>query len=440
MDKTFHIITMGCQMNECDSDYLSQSLVLSGFRRSNSPQNADVVLLNTCAVRAKPEQKAFSQIGRLTKIKEKKPHILIGVVGCLAQKRGRELLDRFPHIDFIMGPREIGNIAAILTRASLGGERIAALDMEVVPPPPIHSEDYCKGRVSDFVSVMEGCNNFCTYCVVPYVRGREISRPPHEIVSQIEKIISDGVREITLLGQNVNSYKWTAKTGPWDFSRLLREVDKIEGLVRLRFTTSHPKDLSQDLMHCFDDLEKLCPHIHLPFQAGSNAVLKKMARGYSREHYLQLIENLKEIKNDIAITSDVMVGFPGETESDFLMTLDLIKRIEFDSLFSFKYSDREGTLAQNMGPKISENEKASRLKELQDLQKEISLRKNKEMEGQQVEVLVDGHGKRENQIAGRTPQNKIVNFSGNINMIGCLVNVKIESGLLHSLRGRSIID
>lgn len=437
MNRTFHIITMGCQMNECDSDYLAQSLILSGLEQVNDPQNSDLILLNTCAVRAKPEQKALSQIGRLTKIKEKNPKLLIGVTGCLAQKEGEELINRFPQVDFVMGPREIGNINEILTRVSLGNEKVVAINMMQAPALPLHKKNYSRGRVADFVSIMEGCNNFCTYCVVPYVRGREISHSPDDIILQIKRLISDGVKEITLLGQNVNSYNWSNEKTQWDFARLLREIDKIPDLVRLRFTTSHPKDLSNDLMSCFADLEKLCPHIHLPFQAGSNSILKNMGRGYSRDHYLQLVENLLNIRYDIAITSDVMVGFPGETENDFRMTLDLIKRIEFDSLFSFKYSDREGTLARNLRPKISEAEKSLRLQELQDLQKEISLRKNKGLEGKQVEVLVDCQGKRKNQIGGRTPQNKIVNFVGDISIMGTLVNVKIEHGLLNSLRGKT---
>jgi len=288
--------------------------------------------------------------------------------------------------------------------------------------------------VTGYLSIMEGCNNFCSYCIVPYVRGREISRPPEEIMIEAKNLISEGVKEITLLGQNVNSYRWEGME-KWNFVTLLREMTQLDGLLRLRFTTSHPKDLSEQLIHCFGDLQKLCPHIHLPFQAGSNSVLDRMKRGYSREKYIQLIEKLRAVRPDIAITSDVMVGFPGETDQDFDMTLNLIKRVQFDSLFSFKYSDRKGTVAAKMDAKVGETDKSLRLSVLQSLQKKISLKKNRALEGKQLEVLVEGNSKKGGQISGRTGSNKIVNFNSNNNMIGRLVIVTVNRGLLNSLQG-----
>jgi tRNA-2-methylthio-N6-dimethylallyladenosine synthase len=269
---------------------------------------------------------------------------------------------------------------------------------------------------------------------VPYVRGREVSRPPEEILKEAEHLISQGIKEITLLGQNVNSYFWGPGKG-FNFPSLLRKMSKLDGLARIRFTSSHPKDLSEDLVQCFGELDNLCPHIHLPFQAGSNRILKLMNRGYTREKYMELIGELREVRPGIAITSDVMVGFPGERTDDFLMTLDLIKKIEFDSLYSFKYSDRKGTLARKMYGKIDEVEKSSRLKELQQLQKGITLRKNKCLEGMELEILVEGPSKKEGQLTGRTGTNKVVNFINNNSVMFNSVKVEIKRAFVNSLWG-----
>lgn len=432
--KTFYIKTMGCQMNEYDSDFLAQSLINSGFSPTDNAKDADIILINTCTVRAKPEQKAFSLLGRMSELKRKNPRLIMGVVGCLAQQKGHELVERFPQLDLVMGPREIGRIREIFGQICADGEKIVATHLEPGPPHPVSCQGYFDGRVTGYLSIMEGCNNFCSYCIVPYVRGREISRPPEEIMIEAKNLISEGVKEITLLGQNVNSYRWEGME-KWNFVTLLREMTQLDGLLRLRFTTSHPKDLSEQLIHCFGDLQKLCPHIHLPFQAGSNSVLDRMKRGYSREKYIQLIEKLRAVRPDIAITSDVMVGFPGETDQDFDMTLNLIKRVQFDSLFSFKYSDRKGTVAAKMDDKVGETDKSLRLSVLQSLQKKISLKKNRALEGKQLEVLVEGNSKKGGQISGRTGSNKIVNFNSNNNMIGRLVIVTVNRGLLNSLQG-----
>jgi tRNA-2-methylthio-N6-dimethylallyladenosine synthase len=284
---------------------------------------------------------------------------------------------------------------------------------------------------------MEGCNNFCSYCIVPYVRGREVSRPPEEIIKEIKKLVEHGVKEVTLLGQNVNSYR-PEQSRAEEFSSLLRRLNDIEGLLRIRFTTSHPKDLSDDLIYCFKDLEKLCGHIHLPLQSGSNAILKSMKRGYTREHYLELVEKLRRVSQDVAITSDVIVGFPGETGGDFELTLDMVKRIEFDHLFSFKYSDREGTLASAMEPKVLSQEGAARLQTLQELQKGITLSKNRKLVGQKVEVLVEGRSKRGNELTGRTKSNKVVNFDCESEWLGDLVQVRIKNAYANSLKGELI--
>jgi tRNA-2-methylthio-N6-dimethylallyladenosine synthase len=435
MSRTFYIKTMGCQMNEYDSDFLARSLIYNGFSPVDDPADADVILINTCTVRAKPEQKAVSLLGRMTAIKRRKPGLILCIVGCLAQKEGGKLMKRFPQLDLVMGPRELGRFQDVIGRIDTNGEKIVATGLESAPPHPVHCKGYFNGRVTGYISIMEGCNNFCSYCVVPFVRGREISRSPADILVEANNLILDGIKDITLLGQNVLSYRWE-KEEKSDFVSLLRELGKLEGLLRLRFTTSHPKDLSDEIIQCFGDINNLCPHIHLPFQAGSNAILKRMNRGYTAEKYMELIAKLRMVRPDIAATSDVMVGFPGETDEDFDMTLDLIKRVQFDGLFSFKYSDRNGTLAAKMSDKVQNSEKIRRLKVLQKLQKQITFKKNRDLEGRQMQVLVEGQSKKRGQLTGRTGTNKIVNFIGNIKQVGHLVELTIKDGCRNSLRGQ----
>jgi tRNA-2-methylthio-N6-dimethylallyladenosine synthase len=282
---------------------------------------------------------------------------------------------------------------------------------------------------------MEGCNNFCSYCIVPYVRGREISKPVDDILAEARSLVVQGVKEITLLGQNVNSYNWIDGNRRWRFPDLLEKIGGVEGLVRLRFTTSHPKDVSLDLIHSFKDIPNLCPHIHLPFQAGSNRILKSMKRRYTREDYMKLVENLKNFNPGIAITSDVMVGFPGETDNDFEETLDLIRHVRFDSLYSFKYSDRAGTAAEKMENKVAESVKTSRLAILQDLQEQITREKNKQLEGRVLEVLVEGESRKGGQRTGKTDTNKIINFQCNKCSIGELVMIRVQEAFINSFRG-----
>ena len=432
--KTFFVITMGCQMNEYDSDFLARTLIHDGFLPSDNPESADLVLINTCTVRDKPEQKAFSALGRMGVIKRRKPDMILGMVGCLAQQYGAKLLKRFPQLDLVLGPRELSRIQDVLKSLGQGRGKVVATDLGMEMSRPLSFRHHFRGRITGSISIMNGCNNFCSYCIVPFVRGREISRPPEEILIEAENMISDGIKEIMLLGQNVNSYQWGKKDN-WNFPSLIREVGKLKGLLRLRFATSHPKDVSFELIRCFRQVNTLCPHLHLPFQAGSTRILQRMKRDYTREEYMELVDNLREVRPDIAITSDVMVGFPGETEKDFEMTLDLVERIRFDALFSFKYCDRGGTLAAKMSDKVGEKEKASRLSVLQELQKRISLEMNKDLEMKQLDVLVEGQSKRGDQLTGRTGTNKVVNFTGDINKIGSLVKIKIKHGFQNSLLG-----
>jgi tRNA-2-methylthio-N6-dimethylallyladenosine synthase len=421
-------------MNEYDSDYLAQVLVNSNLLPTDTPNNADLILINTCSVRAKAEQKALSLLGRMISLKRRKPDLIVGVAGCIAQQEGSKLMERFPELDLVLGTREIESIENLLESLVSKRQKIVATNIDLRPPSPLAKDGYFKGRVKSYVSIMEGCDNFCTYCIVPYVRGREVSRPPDDIIRETEHLISQGVKEVTLLGQNVNSYVW-GKGEVFRFPSLLRELSKRPGLSRIRFTTSHPKDLSEDLMHCFGELENLCPHIHLPLQAGSNKILEFMNRGYTREKYLERVEKLRIIRPDIAISSDVMVGFPKESLEDFESTLELIREIEFDSLYSFKYSDRKGTLAERMDGKISEPEKSSRLTQLQQIQRAITLEKNRRLEGQALEILVEGESKKGGQLTGRTATNKIVNFAHKNSLVGELVNVTIKRAHVNSLWG-----
>lgn len=417
-------------MNVYDSDLAAQALIETGFSPVNSPEQADLVLINTCVVRAKPEQKALSFLGRMAALKKRHPDMVLGVLGCMAQKQGRRLTERFPYVDFVLGPRELGRIQEIVN-GKAGCQAMVATDLSQPPPQAQACPGYFAGRVTGFISIMEGCDNFCSYCVVPYVRGREASKSPEDIRAEAEHLQSQGVKEITLLGQNVNSYFYQDPS-LWNFAALLYDLSRIRGISRLRFTTSHPKDLSYELIECLAAIDKLCPHIHLPFQAGSNKILKRMGRGYTRERYLALIQKLREAVPHIAITSDVMVGFPGETDEDFTWTLDLMDQVGFDSLFSFKYSDRKGTRAETLDHKVDEATKGTRLTTLQTMQREITLQKNKQLLGETAEILVEGVSKK-GELTGRTPTNKVTNFNGDMSNIGKVINVKIESVSANSL-------
>jgi tRNA-2-methylthio-N6-dimethylallyladenosine synthase len=434
LQRFYHIITMGCQMNEYDSDRLGQMLERAQYLPAEDPGNADLILINTCAVRAKAEHKALSVLGRTISLKRSRPEIFLGMTGCVAQHKGALLLERYPELDFVLGTRELGRFPEILEKLDGRPCRVNATELRTGSVPLVCCKGFFKGRVKSYITIMEGCNNFCAYCVVPYVRGREVSRSPQDIKTEAEYLIQEGVKEVTLLGQNVNSYFY--KDGYlFTFSDLLRMLHEMKGLERIRFTTSHPKDLSDELVQCFADLGKVCSHIHLPFQAGSNRVLKAMNRGYDRDKYMDLIRKLREVRAGMAVTSDVMVGFPGETPQDFELTLDLIRRVEFDSLYSFKYSDREGTRAAAMDGKIDEGEKLERLSVLQNLQKTITLKNNKGMVGKIVKILVEGESKKGGQLTGRTSTNKIVNFSGDPMDIGNIVKVVIKRAHTNSLWG-----
>ncbi len=445
-----YIHTIGCQMNVYDSERIVRLLEPLGYVKCDSVKTADLIILNTCAIREKAEQKAFSFLGRLADLKQKKPEMIIAVGGCVAQQEGRRILKRVPFLDAVFGTGAISRLPRIIENVEKQRIRVIDVDMNNpdeefdLPEPYPRSES-----VSRFVTIMRGCDNYCTYCVVPYVRGREQSRRPESIIREIEALLRSGVREVTLLGQNVNSYG--KKEGFCSFAELLAQINRVEGLARIRFTTSHPKDLSQELMLAFRDLDRLCRHIHLPVQSGSDSVLKRMNRKYTRDHYLRLVEELRGICPDVAITSDIIAGFPGESRADFEMTLDLIRTVAYEGLFAFAYSDRPNAPAAGFSEKVPEEEQQSRLREVLALQEQFTLEKNRRLIGSVQEILVDGISRRqmsgdrsqpEIQMSGRTTENRIVNFMADSaeaeSLMGKLVNVEIAEAFSHSLRGNCL--
>lgn len=439
MTKRVYIETYGCQMNKHDSARILSLLEQSWYVETEEPREADLILINTCSVREKPEQKVYSALGRFRRLKEEKGAIL-GVAGCVAQQEGEKLLERIPYLDLVIGTHAIPKVLQLLARVEETGERVCetGFDPEGRYLDPLLPQG-TSFSVKSYVTIMQGCNQFCSYCIVPYVRGEERSRRSEEIVEEVRRLAEGGVKEVCLLGQNVNAYGKGSKEGV-DFPQLLSRLNGVEGIERIRFTTSHPKDLSEALIQAHGSLKKLCEHIHLPFQSGSDRILKAMNRGYTREHYLEKVRRLREVCPSIAITADVIVGFPGEGEKDFEETLDLVERVRFDDLFSFKYSPRKGTRASELPDQVDERVKQERLVRLQRLQKEITLEKNRAMEGRVEEILVEGYSKQDRRdMTGRTRTNKVVNFEGDPHLTGRLIPVKIVKAYAHSLRGEIVI-
>lgn len=443
-------------MNVYDSERIAEALKPLKYQETSDLKRADLVIVNTCAIREKAEQKVFSFLGRLAGLKRKNPDIIIGVGGCVAQQEGEKILERVPHLDVVFGTHAISRLPKIIQRVEIKKCRIVDVEtITTIDEFEAVRDSVDEGKVARFVTIMRGCDNYCTYCVVPYVRGGERSRNPEHIIEEISGLVDKGLREVTLLGQNVNSYG--KKQGLCSFSELLYRINEIEGLLRVRFTTSHPKDLSDALINAFKELPKLCNHIHLPVQSGSNKILERMNRKYNRQQYLEKVDKLRRVKPDIAISSDFIVGFPGETPADFEETLNLIRQVRYDSLFAFKYSDRPNASASQLSAKVPEWEKKVRLQRLLDLQEDITLKKNRSLVGSTQIILVEGFSKKQSskvresrppadlQWMGRTSTNKVVNFfqdetdaSGNEMLTGRLVHVRIENAFSHSLWGKPV--
>lgn len=433
----FFIETFGCQMNENDSDRIVGLLSKMHYERTDDPSRADVIILNTCSIRYKAQHKVYSALGRFKDYKEVNNNLIIGVGGCAAQQEGENLLVNVPHLDIVFGTHNIHNLPALIKNVKQKRQRAVSIDFSSKTDPE-DSFDYPleKNKVKTFVSIMRGCNNFCTYCIVPYVRGSEISRKGIDIIGEVTRLAEGGIKEVMLVGQNVNSY---GNNGHSDmsFPALLKAVSNVRGIERIRFMTSHPKDMSSELIEVFASEKKICSQIHLPIQAGSDKILKDMRRGYTRKDYLEKIDKIRKVCPDIAITTDIIVGFPGESERDFNDTMDVVRQVRYDNIFSFKYSPRPQTEASGYDGQVTEDVKGARLSVLQGVQREITLKKNEDMIGKVVEVLADGVSKKDplHKIAGRTSCGRVVNFSGTADLIGNLLSVKIVKTHSNSLEG-----
>jgi tRNA-2-methylthio-N6-dimethylallyladenosine synthase len=442
--KRVHIVTMGCQMNVYDSEQMLRHLAPLNYRHTSRMDRADLILLNTCSIREKAEHKVYSFLGRLVRMKRGKPDLIIGVGGCVAQQEGFRLVERAPHTDIVFGTFALGRLASLVQQVEAQKKQIVDIDARRTSEPLCVTGPILEpGRATAFVTIMQGCDNFCTYCVVPYVRGREISRAPGEILEETRLLVENGIPEVTLIGQNVNAYGKKNGHG-CDFPALLDKVNDIAGLRRIRFTTSHPKDLSDRLIEAFGRLDKLVPHIHLPVQSGSDRVLRRMNRGYTRDFYLKKVARLRDVQPDISITSDIIVGFPGEQNADFEATLDLVQQVGFDSLFMFKYSDRPNVPAAMFSDKVLDAVSGERFSTLLEMQTGFTLEKNRALVGTTQEVLVDGPSKRSaDQLTGRTACNRVVNFANEGDSkvrVGQILPVRILEAFSHSLLGHPVVE
>jgi len=436
MSRTFHITTFGCQMNEHDSEVIDGLLTERGFSSVKERKDASIVIINTCSVRDNADKRFFGTLGQLKKRKESDPSFIVCVCGCMMQQQ--RVVDtikaKYPWVDVIFGTNSIHHIPELIEKVAIEKEKV----VDIIENTEEIVEGLPAKRLFDhkaLVNIMFGCNNFCTYCIVPYTRGREKSRAPEAIVAEVKGLVADGVKEIMLLGQNVNSYNGNGTS----FAELLKMLNDVDGLERIRFMTSNPKDLSDELIEAFAVCDKLCRNLHLPIQSGSNRVLKRMNRKYTREDYLKLIEKLRKTVPDITLSTDIIVGFPGETNEDFEETLSIVKEVEYDSAFTFIYSIRKGTPAEKFEDQIEESEKHRRFDLLVNAVNEISEKKNKAYQDRVEKVLVDGVSKNDKStLTGRTDGFKLVNFAGKKELIGSIVDVKITDAKTFSLFGEVI--
>jgi tRNA-2-methylthio-N6-dimethylallyladenosine synthase len=438
--KKLYVQTYGCQMNQYDSERIAQVMARRDYVPTDRIETADLIVLNTCSVRDKAEQKVYSALGRWKELKEQRSDLIIGVGGCVAQQEGANLLRRVPHLDLVFGTHNIHKLPQMVEQVRASQSRLVET---VFYRDPSYMEDP-DGRTEvqgakAFVTIMQGCSKVCSFCIVPHVRGREVSRSSANIIAEIESLARHGVVEIMLLGQNVNSYG-KALPRELSFPELLARVNAIEGVQRIRFTTSHPQDLSPGLIEAFARLDKLCEHLHLPVQSGSDSVLSRMRRGYTRDEYLDRIDRLRKRCPNVALSSDIIVGFPGETDEEFADTLAMLKQVEYDEIFSFVYSPRPQTVSRKIyEDNVADEIKKARLHEVQKLQREISLGKNRQRIGIVEEILVDGKSRLKNgQLMGRTRANRIVNVIGRENLIGSLLPVRVIGATANSLIGEAL--
>jgi tRNA-2-methylthio-N6-dimethylallyladenosine synthase len=429
-----HLITYGCQMNEYDSERVAGLLRDERWELTADARDADLILLNTCAIREKAEEKVFSKLGELKQLKAVKPELVVGVMGCMAQLHRERIQARAPIVDLVFGSPAIARVGELVERARR--ERRPVLETGEGPLVKLTSRPPGASRLKAYVTVMEGCEKHCTFCVVPTTRGRERSHPPETIVAEVRGLVAEGVKDVTLLGQTVNAYGRDL-TPPSDLGELFERVNDVDGLERIRFTTSNPYNLTPKLIRAFRDVPKVCEWFHLPLQSGSNRVLARMNRGYTRERYLALIDELRDAVPDVSLSTDLIVGFPGETDEDFAATLDVVERVAYDNVFVFRYSRRPGTPAATMPDQIPDDVKASRNSRLLAVTTRVAAERSARLAGRTVEVLVDGTSRRDaGVLSGRTRCNRVVNFDGEGRAaLGDVVPVTVMDVLPHSLRG-----
>jgi len=434
--KKIFVKTFGCQMNEYDSEKIVDLMRdHEGYEQTNVADDADLILFNTCSVREKAQEKVFSDLGRVRRLKEENPNLIIGVGGCVASQEGQAIVSRAPFVDLVFGPQTLHRLPKLLSQRKTSGR--SQVDISF---PEIEKFDTLPTKLTSsstaFVSIMEGCSKYCSFCVVPYTRGEEISRPIDDVLVEVATLATQGVREVTLLGQNVNAYMWKQDSETLDFSLLLEHVADVPGIERIRYTTSHPKEFSKALIDCYQSLPKLVDHVHLPVQSGSDKILEAMKRGYTSDHYREIIRDLRTARHSVSIASDFIVGFPGETDKDFEETMRLVEDVDFDGSFSFMYSPRPGTPAAALPNHVPLEVKKNRLQRLQDKLNQNSIRYGKAMVGKTYPVLVEGASKKgEGQLTGRTSNNRVVNFEGHNRLTGHMVDIEITESLANSLKG-----
>ncbi|MBI2159229.1 MAG: tRNA (N6-isopentenyl adenosine(37)-C2)-methylthiotransferase MiaB [Candidatus Rokubacteria bacterium] len=429
-----HVITYGCQMNEYDSERVAGLLRGERYELTDDEAQADLILVNTCAIREKAEAKVFSKLGELRALKARKPELVIGVMGCMAQLHQETIQQRAPQVDLVFGSPAIARVGDLVQRVRRGGRPV--LETGEGPLVKITARPPAARRLKAFVTVMEGCEKCCTFCVVPTTRGRERSHPPEAIVAEVRSLAAEGCREVTLLGQTVNAYGRDL-TPPTDLAELMARVGDVDAIERIRFTTSNPYNLTSKLIRALRDLPKVCEYFHLPLQSGANRVLERMNRGYTREGYLELVDRLRDAVPEMAFSTDLIVGFPGETEADFGATLDMVERVGYDNVFAFRYSRRPGTLAAAMPDQVADDVKASRNTRLLEVVNRVTAARSRRLAGRTVEVLVDGTSRKNaGELSGRTRCNRVVNFDGQGRVsVGDLAWVRVTEALPHSLRG-----
>ena len=423
--KTVFFETFGCQMNKLDAELSLGLLQEDGYKIVDKVDEADVILFNTCSVRQHAEHKVYSHLGALKTLKKRHPEVIVGVLGCMAQKDGEAIFKRMPHVDLVCGTRMFSRLPELLLKLRNHGSHVLAIDEDQIVNVK-RAVTYRPSFYQAFVTVMRGCDNYCSYCIVPYVRGREISRTIADVKQEVQSLVSNGCKEVTLLGQNINSYG-KGLSGNVTLGDLLTELNVIDGLERIRFVTSHPADMTRDLIHTMSRLGKVCEYLHMPAQSGSDEVLERMRRGYTAGYYREFVRYAKELIPHLTVASDFIVGFPGETEDDFQETVRLMEDMRFQNCFIFKYSPRTGTKAAELKDDVPDETKRARNLKLLELQKKISLEENTKMIGKKVEVLVEGASKSDpNRLSGRTRQNHIVVFNGSQDMVGKLAGVAIQ--------------